>query len=340
MIWRFRTGGQWREMPSEFGAWSTVHNRFRHVEGRRGLRGPAGGLDRGGREAGRGASVAGQRGFHHRPSPPRQRRDAPRPRHARRPGEGCGGGGEGPTRGAARRQPAVHPRTGEGPRSRALRSPPHLARRGRRRQGPGILNGSARAHEGQLPPTFTSHQAYSSHGNRAHSPGRRHHRLNPARVAHVGRIPQSPVRTVPGIPEPVRDAIARREAESDNTDKGARKTTAPRASCYPVGFDTHELRGKPHLHASQARRSPARVDDLELTPTEIDGAAATKGAGVTVTAPLASRRSTPGDAPIVERLRWAVRVNAEAARARCALGHYGGYRPEEQVFPGQGYLPV
>lgn len=29
MIWRFRTGGQWREMPAEFGAWPTVHNRFR-----------------------------------------------------------------------------------------------------------------------------------------------------------------------------------------------------------------------------------------------------------------------------------------------------------------------
>jgi transposase len=29
VIWRFRTGGQWREMPVEFGAWSTVHNRFR-----------------------------------------------------------------------------------------------------------------------------------------------------------------------------------------------------------------------------------------------------------------------------------------------------------------------
>ncbi|MDX6430985.1 MAG: hypothetical protein QOE54_3351 [Streptosporangiaceae bacterium] len=29
VIWRFRTGGQWREMPKEFGAWSTVHNRFR-----------------------------------------------------------------------------------------------------------------------------------------------------------------------------------------------------------------------------------------------------------------------------------------------------------------------
>ena len=29
VIWRFKTAGQWREMPQEFGAWSTVHNRFR-----------------------------------------------------------------------------------------------------------------------------------------------------------------------------------------------------------------------------------------------------------------------------------------------------------------------
>lgn len=29
VIWRFKTGGRWREMPKEFGAWSTVHNRFR-----------------------------------------------------------------------------------------------------------------------------------------------------------------------------------------------------------------------------------------------------------------------------------------------------------------------
>lgn len=28
VIWRFRTGGQWREMPTEFGAWQTVYNRF------------------------------------------------------------------------------------------------------------------------------------------------------------------------------------------------------------------------------------------------------------------------------------------------------------------------
>lgn len=29
VIWRFRTGGRWQEMPQEFGAWPTVHNRFR-----------------------------------------------------------------------------------------------------------------------------------------------------------------------------------------------------------------------------------------------------------------------------------------------------------------------
>lgn len=29
VLWRFRTGGQWREMPAGFGAWSTVYNRFR-----------------------------------------------------------------------------------------------------------------------------------------------------------------------------------------------------------------------------------------------------------------------------------------------------------------------
>jgi len=29
VIWKFRTGAQWREMPERFGAWPTVHNRFR-----------------------------------------------------------------------------------------------------------------------------------------------------------------------------------------------------------------------------------------------------------------------------------------------------------------------
>ncbi|WP_346011824.1 transposase, partial [Streptomyces sp. SID3343] len=29
VVWRFRTGSQWREAPPEFGAWSTVYDRFR-----------------------------------------------------------------------------------------------------------------------------------------------------------------------------------------------------------------------------------------------------------------------------------------------------------------------
>jgi transposase len=29
VVWKFRSGGQWREMPSEFGAWQTVYDRFR-----------------------------------------------------------------------------------------------------------------------------------------------------------------------------------------------------------------------------------------------------------------------------------------------------------------------
>jgi len=29
VIWRFRSGAPWREMPREFGAWTTVSNRFR-----------------------------------------------------------------------------------------------------------------------------------------------------------------------------------------------------------------------------------------------------------------------------------------------------------------------
>lgn len=28
VIWRFRTGSQWQEMPKEFGTWQTVYDRF------------------------------------------------------------------------------------------------------------------------------------------------------------------------------------------------------------------------------------------------------------------------------------------------------------------------
>ncbi len=29
VTWRFKTGAQWREMPGDFGPWSTVYGRFR-----------------------------------------------------------------------------------------------------------------------------------------------------------------------------------------------------------------------------------------------------------------------------------------------------------------------
>ncbi|CAO0831479.1 hypothetical protein GCM10010298_67970 [Streptomyces microflavus] len=29
VVWRFRSSGQWREMPAEFGPWATVYGRFR-----------------------------------------------------------------------------------------------------------------------------------------------------------------------------------------------------------------------------------------------------------------------------------------------------------------------
>lgn len=29
VVWRFRTGSQWREIPEKFEAWSTIYDRFR-----------------------------------------------------------------------------------------------------------------------------------------------------------------------------------------------------------------------------------------------------------------------------------------------------------------------
>ncbi len=66
------------------------------------------------------------------------------------------------------------------------------------------------------------------------------------------------------------------EALSWTTSTSARKTAAPGASCCSVGFDTHELCGRPRFHARSVRRSPDRVGDLELTLTKIDSATASK----------------------------------------------------------------
>ncbi|MBN0044434.1 transposase [Streptomyces actuosus] len=65
VIWRFRTGGQRREMPSEFGASSTVSHRFRQWRDA----GVSEALPEdlsGGGEAGRGGPVPGRYLLHHR----------------------------------------------------------------------------------------------------------------------------------------------------------------------------------------------------------------------------------------------------------------------------------
>src|SRR5262249_52940682 len=63
------------------------------------------------------------------------------------------------------------------------------------------------------------------------------------------------------------------ERRSWTTTARTRKAAAPGASCCSVGFDTHELCGRPHVHARPARRSPNRVDNLELMLTKIERAA-------------------------------------------------------------------
>ncbi len=67
VIRRFKTGGQWREMPTEFGAWSTVHDRFRHPEEGTGTRARRP-TPHPGRTRGRGQGVLVPR----RPRPPAQ----------------------------------------------------------------------------------------------------------------------------------------------------------------------------------------------------------------------------------------------------------------------------
>ncbi|MCW2881290.1 MAG: hypothetical protein JWQ95_5390 [Sphaerisporangium sp.] len=39
VMWRFRTGSPWRDVPAEYGPWSTVYDRFRRIA-RRTAKGP------------------------------------------------------------------------------------------------------------------------------------------------------------------------------------------------------------------------------------------------------------------------------------------------------------
>ncbi|WP_406739150.1 MULTISPECIES: transposase [unclassified Streptomyces] len=50
--WPFKTGGQWREMPQDCCAWSTVHNRFRQWRDAGAFDTPLQGLEHGSPEAG------------------------------------------------------------------------------------------------------------------------------------------------------------------------------------------------------------------------------------------------------------------------------------------------
>lgn len=93
-IWRFKTGGQWREMPREFGAWSTVHNRFRQWRGAGVFEALLDGL----------IAEAAKRGKvdlslvsidSTTARSPRRGRDAPGRGHPRCTGAGCRRGGEG-----------------------------------------------------------------------------------------------------------------------------------------------------------------------------------------------------------------------------------------------------
>src|SRR4051812_50025567 len=54
VIWRFKTGGQWREMPQGVGARATVHNRFPQWRGAGGFQAPLGGPSTGTAQRGRG----------------------------------------------------------------------------------------------------------------------------------------------------------------------------------------------------------------------------------------------------------------------------------------------
>ncbi|MEU0163836.1 IS5 family transposase [Streptomyces sp. NPDC006261] len=92
VIWRFKTGGQWREMPQEFGAWSTVPNCFRQWRDASVFEALMEGLIA--EAARRGevdlslVSIDSTTARAHRAGPPRRRRDAPGPGRHHRAGGG------------------------------------------------------------------------------------------------------------------------------------------------------------------------------------------------------------------------------------------------------------
>ncbi|WP_371825969.1 transposase [Nonomuraea turcica] len=87
VMWRFRTGSPWRDLPEEYGLWSTVYDRFRSWAMTGVFQRLMESVIAEASARGRGPG-SGQRGLHHGPCPPPRRWDGPRSR-------ACGGVGEG-----------------------------------------------------------------------------------------------------------------------------------------------------------------------------------------------------------------------------------------------------
>ncbi|MYX37007.1 transposase [Streptomyces sp. SID8377] len=90
IVWKFRTGSAWRDVPERYGSWATLHP-VPPVGCRRHLRPDAAGRPGEG-GCGRGRRLDGVRRLHHRASPPACRRGTKRcPYGLRQAAVGVGG---------------------------------------------------------------------------------------------------------------------------------------------------------------------------------------------------------------------------------------------------------
>ncbi|NUV54929.1 transposase [Streptomyces coelicolor] len=97
MIWKFRSGARWREMPPEFGVWQTVYDRFVRWRDAGVFLALMDGVIAEAAPAGSDGLGSGQRGLHDRPGSSRRRGHASRGERLVVPGEGLRGvkGGRG-----------------------------------------------------------------------------------------------------------------------------------------------------------------------------------------------------------------------------------------------------
>ncbi|MFJ5725944.1 transposase [Streptomyces sp. NPDC093149] len=109
VVWRFRTGSLWRDMPADHDAWTTAYHRVLQWRDLMCLRLPDGRCDRQGRSARTGRPQPAQRGLHCGPGPPcvdaevltTLEKAVEEKRHARRGRTVAGAEPVGPTRAAA-----------------------------------------------------------------------------------------------------------------------------------------------------------------------------------------------------------------------------------------------